>query len=469
MESIGTPHNVISSMNSDTNPRTLKMPPREVLVQVSCPLCGNHTDAESNTTRVACQSCGLTFEPPKPEPEPEPPPVQEAVAPEVAPTDVLMDWLAGKPIEAVLAKSARRWSQEHTVATALIAVLVMVAFSVVATAAYLDVSKSLVRQQADLQMGNSQREDLERQLALAGRKQCNLQQRSAQAVRDAQASWATRLAAHSQRFCNDDQRQSLLAAAESLHATLAQGNPAVPQARQVLRDGLKGTNCRPLVGHTRPITSLAISPDSRLLVSGSLDRTARLWDLTEVDPSASAVVLEGHRGCVSDVAFSPNKRWLATGSFDTTARIWDLASENPRAAPLVLREHSGRIADITISRNSRWLVTGSGGFIPGESTARLWDLASPDPAASSLELPGHADRIHVVAISPNNRWLVRGCESGTALLWDLTARQPDATSLVLHTHCGAVNAVSFTTDNRFLVTGSASNEAGGPTLRLWDL
>jgi WD40 repeat protein len=446
------------------------MPPRDMLVQIPCPLCGNHANVESDGTQVACQGCGLTFEPPKPEPKP--PPVEEAVAPEVAPADALVDWLAGKPIETVLAEPDRscwRWTREHTVATATIAVLVMVAVSVVAMAGYVDVSKSLARQQAELQTGNSKRKDLERQLESAGRKQCDIQQKSAQAVRDAQATWAMRLAAHSQRLCGDDQKRSLLAAAESLHATLAQGNPAVPQARQVLRDGLEGTNCRSLVGHTRPITSLVISPDSRLLASGSLDRTARLWDLAAADPSASSVVLEGHRGSVSDVAFSPNKRWLATGSFDTTARIWDLASENPTAAPLVLREHKGRIADITISRDGRWLITGSGGFMRGESTARLWDLASPDPAASSLELPANAERIRVVAISPNNRWLVTGCENGTALLWDLKARQPDATCQVLHTHCGAVKAVSFTSDNRFLVTGGASTEAGGPTLRLWDL
>ena len=41
---------------------------------------------------------------------------------------------------------------------------------------------------------------------------------------------------------------------------------------------------------------MAISPDNRWLVTGSYDKTARLWDLSAKDPAANPVVLRGHEG-----------------------------------------------------------------------------------------------------------------------------------------------------------------------------
>ncbi len=36
------------------------------------------------------------------------------------------------------------------------------------------------------------------------------------------------------------------------------------------------------------------------------------------------IVLKGHEGILQDIAITPNGRWLVTGSFDRTARVWDL-------------------------------------------------------------------------------------------------------------------------------------------------
>jgi WD40 repeat protein len=55
---------------------------------------------------------------------------------------------------------------------------------------------------------------------------------------------------------------------------------------------------------------------------GRSDGTVRLWDLTAKDPAANPVTLHGHKGTVSAMAISPNNRWLVTGSLDKTARLW---------------------------------------------------------------------------------------------------------------------------------------------------
>ena len=61
---------------------------------------------------------------------------------------------------------------------------------------------------------------------------------------------------------------------------------------------------------------MAISPDSRWVVTGSSDRTARLWDLSAKDPAANSVVLRGHERSVDAVAISSDSRWVVTGSSD---------------------------------------------------------------------------------------------------------------------------------------------------------
>ena len=64
------------------------------------------------------------------------------------------------------------------------------------------------------------------------------------------------------------------------------------------------------------------------MVTGSDDKTARLWDLKAADPAAQPVVLKGHEDAVSAVAFSPDNRWVVTGSWDKTARLWLLKIED---------------------------------------------------------------------------------------------------------------------------------------------
>jgi WD40 repeat protein len=71
-----------------------------------------------------------------------------------------------------------------------------------------------------------------------------------------------------------------------------------------------------------------ISPDNHWLVTGSGDKTVRLWDLSAKDPAANPVVLRGHESEVSEVAISADNHWLVTGSQDTTARLWFLHTDD---------------------------------------------------------------------------------------------------------------------------------------------
>jgi len=73
-------------------------------------------------------------------------------------------------------------------------------------------------------------------------------------------------------------------------------------------------------GHGSEVRAVAFSPDNRLLVTGSDDRTAQLWRLEDRDPTSSSIVLRGHEDSVAALAIRPDGRWLVTGSEDKTAR-----------------------------------------------------------------------------------------------------------------------------------------------------
>lgn len=72
-------------------------------------------------------------------------------------------------------------------------------------------------------------------------------------------------------------------------------------------------------GHSDQVTSAAISPDNRLLLTGSSDKTAMLWDITT---GQLLRVFSGHSAAVTSVAFLPDGQRIVTGSLDGTVRTW---------------------------------------------------------------------------------------------------------------------------------------------------
>jgi WD40 repeat protein len=111
------------------------------------------------------------------------------------------------------------------------------------------------------------------------------------------------------------------------------------------------------------IYGVAFSPDSRLALSGSKDKTARVWD---VQTGQVLQRLVGHTAYLYAVAFSPDGKLALTSSADNTARLWNLQTG------LELRRftgHKGPVEWAVFSPDGKTFFT-----VSDDGTARMWSV-----------------------------------------------------------------------------------------------
>jgi len=88
--------------------------------------------------------------------------------------------------------------------------------------------------------------------------------------------------------------------------------------------GITGSQTAVLSGHTKDVRSVAFFPDGTSLVSGSDDKTVKLWD---VQTGGVINTFNGHTMQVVSVSISADCTIIASGSIDGTIRLWDIQAE----------------------------------------------------------------------------------------------------------------------------------------------
>jgi len=204
---------------------------------------------------------------------------------------------------------------------------------------------------------------------------------------------------------------------------------------------------RTLQEHTRDVTSVAFSPNGQLIVTGSMDRTAKVWD---VQTGQLLHTLQGHTDPVTDVAFSPNSQLIATVSYDKTVKLWD-----PQTGRCLhtLQEHARDVTSVIFSPNGQLIVTGS-----YDQTAKIWNTQT---GRCLHTLQEHGLPVTSVAFSPNGQLIATASNDRTAKLWD------PQTGRYLHTlqdDCFPISLVAFSPDGSMIATVSADK-----TAKVWDV
>lgn len=135
---------------------------------------------------------------------------------------------------------------------------------------------------------------------------------------------------------------------------------------------LSKTSRKELVGHDPPsVLGLAFSPDGKRLLTGGLDRTVRLWD---VSTGQELHRFDDHQDGVVTVAFFSDGKYAASGALDKTIRIWDLTTRKQIHLFTADTHCTHRLA---ISPDGRYILSGGGerNWNPdGDYDLHLWRL-----------------------------------------------------------------------------------------------
>ena len=199
------------------------------------------------------------------------------------------------------------------------------------------------------------------------------------------------------------------------------------------------------LGHSGDVTSVTFSKNGKLIISGGMDKTIKLWDAA----TGRLIRTLQYDMLINNVAVSPDGKYIASASSDNTVMIWDFATGQ---ALKKLTGHIYSVNSVAFSPDGTLLVTGG-----DDETIKLWDVATGYVITT---LQGHSGKVFSVAFSPDGRYIATGSTDRTIKLWDVVTRK-EIKTLKGHTH--SVVHVVFSTDGKTLASGSADK-----TIKLWD-
>jgi WD40 repeat protein len=229
-----------------------------------------------------------------------------------------------------------------------------------------------------------------------------------------------------------------------------------------------------------PATSLAYSPDGKLLAAGTADNTIRLF---EAATGREVRRLAGHQprrysparnqrtaldvlvgsvgpGNVTAVAFSPDGKTLASGGWDEAVRLWDVATGEERRR---LDGHRrGMVAAVIFSRDGRHLAS-RGGL---DGTVLVWDAATGKELhrfdGLSQVNPWRFNRSAALAFTPDGKTLAAG-DLKVIHFWDV-ATGKERERRAAHASCVSL---AYSADGRVLASGGVDGH-DKHSIRLWD-
>ena len=195
------------------------------------------------------------------------------------------------------------------------------------------------------------------------------------------------------------------------------------------------------------LNAVGLSPDGRYALSGSADETLQLWDMTT---GRCLRIFEGHTGPVYSVSLSADGRYALSGSRDNSLRLWDVATGK---CLLTFEEPVGAVYSVSLSADARYALSGS-----FDKTLRLWDVTT---GLCLHTFKGHTGAVTSVSLSADGRYALSGSFDKTLRLWDVTK---GGCLHIFQGHTGVVTSVSVSADSRYALSGSRDK-----TLRLWDM
>jgi hypothetical protein len=171
-----------------------------------------------------------------------------------------------------------------------------------------------------------------------------------------------------------------------------------------------GSVVRKFQGHKDALYAIALSPDAKILATGSYDQKTKLWNAVT---GAELKTLSGHNGAIFGLAFRPDGQILASASADRTVKLWDVSTGERR-----------------------------------------------DTLSQSLK------ELYAVAFSPDGKRLLAAGADNRIRIWSVSEKALETTNPLLESHFaheGTVLGIAFSSDGKLLLSCASDR-----TVKLWD-
>ncbi|HIK46094.1 MAG TPA: WD40 repeat domain-containing protein [Leptolyngbyaceae cyanobacterium M65_K2018_010] len=166
------------------------------------------------------------------------------------------------------------------------------------------------------------------------------------------------------------------------------------------------TTPQPLIGHSKAILALAVSPNGQWIASAAADQTVGLWH----QPTSRCVHMLNTTASL--LSFSPDSNWLASTGHTPQVALWQVATGLPVDHWL---NPAGVCSALLLSPDTQWIVSGN-----RDGTISVWSFP---PAADPRVFRGHRRQVHSLAVSQRGNILASASYDGTVRWWDLTTGQ----------------------------------------------